>query len=322
MIHLQRRPFKWFEFRNVSLHPGYLTAASVRPIGITADRDYDKPTNKIETGQGQSTAAPQDRTLTSSATIGQVDGQLADLRELRKAINDLRLRANSLRYPKSLDVLVNPDFERPRQGDSLPGWTFAEGDGITVDLDSKQDHTFMGNQNGRSGYSLRVRSSGPATAVRSNPFPVPKTGRLSVWMWLRIDNPANQPPLRLGIEGRLNGEVYYRYAEVGANDGSKAPSPPPLPTKWAPYLARVDGVPSSGLTDLRVAVDLMGKGEVWIDDIRVFDLWFDNTERNELIKKFALADQKLGKGEVIECERILRSDWADFLRQHVPLEDR
>ena len=39
MIHLQRRPFKWFEFRNVSLHPGYLTAATAKPIGITADSD-------------------------------------------------------------------------------------------------------------------------------------------------------------------------------------------------------------------------------------------------------------------------------------------
>jgi len=60
---------------------------------------------------------------------------IAELRELRKAVNDLRIRANSLRNPKSLDVLANPDFELPRQDDLLPGWTFANGNGISVDLD-------------------------------------------------------------------------------------------------------------------------------------------------------------------------------------------
>jgi len=242
--------------------------------------------------------------------------------DLREAINDIRTRANSLRNPKSLDVLANPDFELPRQGALLPGWTFANGNGISVEVDSNHDHTFIGNQNGRRGHCLRIRSSGPAAWVRSNPFPAPKTGRLSVWMWLQIDNPAKQPPLRLGIEGRLNNEVYYRYAEVGANNGRANPPPPLLAAKWAPYLARVDDVPTAGLTDLRVAVDLMGNGEVWVDDIQVFDLWFDKTERNELTKKFALADLKLGKGEVIECERILRSYWAEFLRRHVLLERR
>ena len=241
--------------------------------------------------------------------------------ELREAINDLRMRANSLRDPKSLDVLANADFEAPRQGASLPGWTFADGNGISVDLDPNQDHTSNPDDNGRRGHSLRIRSSGPVAWVRSNPFSAPKTGRLSVWFWLRIENRADQPPLRLGIEGRLNDKTYYRYAAVGRNDEGETPPLVPLATKWAPCLLRIENVPTSGLSDLRVAVDVVGEGEVWIDDIQVFDLWFDETEGDELMKKLVSADLELRKGNVTECERILRGDWAEFLRQHVQLDE-
>ncbi len=58
MIHLQRRPFKWFEFRNVSLHPGKLTAASAKLVGITGDRDY-----KLEKKNGEEKAPATDGAL-------------------------------------------------------------------------------------------------------------------------------------------------------------------------------------------------------------------------------------------------------------------
>jgi hypothetical protein len=162
-----------------------------------------------------------------------------------------------------------------------------------------------------------VRSNQAVVWVRSNPFPVPKTGRLSVQVWLRTDANEEQPPLRLAIEGRLNGQTYYRPAEVGAKLGRD--NPPALKKTWSPYLLRIDNLPTSGLTDLRVAFDLMGKGEVWIDDVQLYDLWFDTTEQNELLKQLALADFYLGKGELAQCMRILDGYWPEYLRRHVPL---
>jgi hypothetical protein len=319
----------------------YVLNDSPWPVSVTLDleagqpfileglgnREWPPPVQGARISCGPVPLRPYDLiAATSSAPDVEVSDWRVDVGrqvfvDLREAINDLRMRANSLRDRKSSDVLANPDFELPQQGALLPGWTYANGNGISVDVDPNQDHTSVRNQGGRAGHALRIGSSGPVAWVRSNPFPAPDTGRLSVYLWLRIDDPAKQPPLRLGIEGRLNGEVYYRYAEIGTNSVGTDPAPPPLRTTWWPYLARIDDVPASGLTDLRVAVDLMGKGEVWADDVQVFDLWFDKTERHELMKKFALADLKLGKGEVIECERILRSYWAEFLRRHVPLEE-
>jgi len=80
-------------------------------------------------------------------------------------------------------------------------------------------------------------------------------------------------------------------------------------------------LPARGLTDLRVAIDLMGPGEVWIDDVQVFDLWFDKNERNELLKKIALASFYLGQGEVVECDQVLRGYWPEFLRRYVSIDE-
>jgi hypothetical protein len=84
---------------------------------------------------------------------------------------------------------------------------------------------------------------------------------------------------------------------------------------------RVDNLPTDGLSDLRVAIDLMGAGDVWLDSVQVYDLWFDKTELNELIKMTALANFCLGKGAVVDCHRMLSGYWPEFLRRHVSPDD-
>jgi hypothetical protein len=232
--------------------------------------------------------------------------------ELRQSVDELRRRIGRLSDPVPLSVLTNPGFEMPMTEMSPGGWEHARGDGITVGTDEGS---------GRGGQrSLRIQSDGPVVWVRSNPFPTPTTGRLAVFFWLKIDDPERQPRLQLAIEGRLNGEAYYRPARVGAASNSDRSPPPPLTDSWAPYLVRVDNLPPS-VTDLRVAIDLMGAGQVSVDDIQVFDLWFDRTERNELLKLTALANLYLGKGAAVDCERLLRGYWAEFLRRNVPPDE-
>jgi len=50
------------------------------------------------------------------------------------------------------------------------------------------------------------------------------------------------------------------------------------------------------LTDLRVRFTLSGQGEVWVDDLRVLDLDFNDRERLELSKVITLADYKRKRG--------------------------
>jgi hypothetical protein len=54
--------------------------------------------------------------------------------------------------------------------------------------------------------------------------------------------------------------------------------------------------------------------------VQIFDLWFDKNERNELLKKIALANFYLGNGELAQCDRVLRGYWPEFLRRYVPID--
>lgn len=235
----------------------------------------------------------------------QVGLQREVLVDLRQSVDELRRRIARLSDPEPLSVLTNASFETNSADQTLVGWEHATGEGILVTTD---------NDSARAGQrSLRIESSGPVVWVRSNPFPTPKTGRLDVFFWLKVDDPERQPSLQLAVEGRLNGEPYYRASRVGAA------SPWQLTDSWWRYQLRVDNLPPN-VTDLRVAIDLMGAGQVSVDDVQVFDLWFERMERNELLKLNALANLHLGKGAAVDCERLLRGYWAEFLRRNVPIE--
>lgn len=223
---------------------------------------------------------------------------------LGRGLDDVRARASALRKRVPLDVPHNAGFELPPDRDLVPGWLFARDAGVAAGADASQ------HRQGRQ--SLHLKSTGGVAWARSAPFTPPKTGRVSVWVWLKTADAGRQPPLRLAIEARHEGKVYYKYAHVGAGENA-----PRLGTRWSDYLFQVDDLPVEELTELRVGFDLMGPGEVWIDDVQVFDLWFYDNERDELLKSVALADLQLGKGRLNECRRFLESYWPRYLMRHV-----
>jgi len=239
----------------------------------------------------------------------------AALQALGQRIHELGARAAWLRNPPPpLTVLTNPGFEkRPAAGDPLPGWNVVGQAGVTIVTDARQKHG--GKQ------SVRMTSTGPPAYLASRPFPPPATGRLSMSVWLRVADAKAQPPLRLAVEGKLHGRNfgYYRFAPVG-----RAPGPGqarvPIAAQWTEYVFPLDDLPLKGLTDLHVAFELTGPGEVWIDDVQLFDLVFHPNENIELSKLITLADVTLQNGQVSDCMRLLDGYWPQFLMQHVPAQ--
>ena len=231
--------------------------------------------------------------------------------ELGAEIRRLGARAAALRTPPPLDVVANPGFERPAGGDgAIPDWTTTDRNQTTIQLDKTEKHA------GRQ--SVKLASAGPVACLVSRPFAAPATGRLAVSVWLRVADAARQPPLRLAMEGKLHGRDYYRFAPVGLPRGS-GPAGRAAAARLGAVRFPGDDLPLEGLTQLRVRFDLMGPGEVWVDDVQVYSLAFSRAEMVELSKLIALADVKLQQREIGDCLRLLEGYWPRFLAENVPL---
>ena len=122
----------------------------------------------------------------------------------------------------------------------------------------------------------------------------------------------------MALEGKLHGRDYYRFAPVGLAPRDGQPAAPILP-EWGQYVFQVDDLPLEGLTSLRARFDLMGPGEVWVDDVQVFCLAFNRAEMVELSKIITLADVKLQNGQIGDCLHLLEGYWPRFLEENVPL---
>jgi hypothetical protein len=219
------------------------------------------------------------------------------------AVEDLKRRRMVLQSPPLLPALPNAGFEMPAVGNQIPGWTVTAGGEIKIDTNNPH----AGNQ------SLRFSSGAGWTTLHSEPFAVPKTGRIAVSVWLRVDNAANQPEMRLAVEGLPPGRQFYRGGSAGAGTGTL------IPAQWKQIVFPVDDLPPEGLQQLRFRVDLAGGSSVYLDDVELSDLMFTNSELIQLSKIIALEDFQLNGNQLGDCQYELDGYWPRFLKANVPL---
>lgn len=244
----------------------------------------------------------------ASVRTWRVSVDRATYAQLRRQIEELSVRALKLKRPDPINVLRNPSFEG--SPDRLPGWIHANGAGFVFGPDASTHVD--------GGQSLKIVSRspehGPVAWIRSDPFDPPKTGRITVVVRLRTDDPGKQPPLSLAIDGKyLDGKGYYKAFPVGR--GSKFP----IGNDWGnkPYLFEIDNLPANELANIRVGFDLMAAGSVWIDDVRIYDRWFPQHEQDDLMITHGLAFQLLRERKITDCQRILNGYWPQFLLHHI-----
>ena len=150
------------------------------------------------------------------------------------------------------------------------------------------------------------------TTLISQPFAPPTSGRLTISLWLRgPDVPRQQLPLRLAVVGKHQGRDFLRFAQLG-QAGSPALGP-----VWSPVVVQVNDLPLDGLSQLQLRFDLLGQGQVWLDDIQLCQLAFSKSEVIEIFKLIAPANVKLQQGEVGDCVDLLESYWSRFLLANV-----
>jgi hypothetical protein len=239
------------------------------------------------------------------------DGE--DVANLRRIVPELQSRVDGLRKQQPLAVLENPGFESPPVDGQIRGWSAAASPEVAVRMDDRTART------GKTSLHVRSAEAQGIARLRSNLFPLPKTGRLAVLARMRTSDASRQPPVRLAIEGTLaDGTPFYFASEllgVAAQPGVPART---LPSQWAAgsdgeFLFPFVHLPAGMAGQVRVGLDLLGPGELWIDDVEVFDLYFQKDERDELVKKVNAAALELKQDNYSACQQILQQYWPQFV---------
>ena len=218
-------------------------------------------------------------------------------------IDDLAVRMGAMHNHPAMDGLQNSNFESPAApNEAIPGWIAPAQPGAVAQLDSTQPHG--------GTRSVRLTSQGRWASLVSQPFDAPTTGRLTVAVWLRVAPGKQQSQLRLAVEGAGNGDDFFGGVLAGG-PGARA--------NWHRVAFQIHDLPLHGLSQLRLCFDLMGPGEVWIDDVVLRDLDFGGSpERPALLRIVSPADNMLELGHVGDCIRLLDSYWPRFLVANVP----
>ncbi len=253
------------------------------------------------------------RTVGVSATLDKIGVKVADevQKQTEKDLNEFFAQVTTLeKEPQPLRVLSNSEFEESATARSIPGWVFGQGAGVSVEvIEDVQDD---GQQ------ALRLTSQAPVAWVRSTPFTLPQTGRLSLLVWLRTDDPKQQPPLRLALEARCVDGDYYQFANIGALAPENQPQT--ITDEWKPFAVHFDDLPQEGVLELRVGFDLMGPGEVSVDRVQIFDRWLDQQDQRVLLQRVSAARHQLKQGNLLEPQQFLESYWPRLLMETKRLE--
>jgi hypothetical protein len=227
-------------------------------------------------------------------------------------VGELKRRRAVLETPVPLEVLDNPGFELGaidtpgRPAASIAGWEIVEARRGALAI------VAGAGEAGTPGRGLTFSSLNGLATLRSNPFAPPRTGRISVAAWLRVAGDV-QPPLRIAVEGVQGDREFYRFAAVGGLAGGR-----PLTAAWSQFVLQVDDLPTGGLDSLRVRFDLLGPGRVEIDEVRVFDLAFDESQRSRITTAVSLLEHRATAGDVGGCLAAFDGYWPAFLETHVP----
>lgn len=246
------------------------------------------------------------RNEVDSLAIEKAKNQLLELSERVKKLHTTQLAP--------LPSLVNGDFELFDNGGVPVGWTRSTLPSSQV---TQSDQAYRG----KSCIKLENRSEGNAPLwIQSSPITLPRTGRMAVELWIRRETDTPEPQVRLNLLGRrTDGTRFERSRWLGRNSGDAT-----IPERWesSPMVLLVSDLPPAGIDDLRVEIDLVGSGTIYIDEVKLFDIYLHPDERNLIRNQIFAASEPFRdpslKINLDEIDRLWHGYWGQYLRRFVP----
>jgi hypothetical protein len=234
-------------------------------------------------------------------------------RELSAKLADLSNR--DLTAPSNFRVLSNPGFEPLAAGGRVAGWHLTPASkNATLQLDPNNP------QEGKT--CLHLQANGQSAIVESDPFPATSTGQLAMYVYARGKNLAPGTELRLIVEFERDGRPDQTYAPVTAAELQ-------LPgEKWdQPFAIYVPNLPLQLRGQMRIAFELTGPGDVWLDNTTLYNVLFplryygkSEIEVLQLSKQIHAAKSAFDAGQVSDCSRIVDGYWPRFILANRPLQ--
>ncbi len=184
----------------------------------------------------------------------------------------------------------------------VAGWLVAQHPANCVAIDDSIAHEGsrsirLSNRDGRPG----------GTWIMSRPIRPPSTGRLAVSMRVRGE-PSEQPDkkepieLRMALECVCEGTAMRQVVSTNVRrDG-----------RWsdAPLRIAIESLPTHDVDSLRLAIDVMSEGTVWIDSIQCEAEFMAESERSGLQSQMFLAARGIGDGDWTAAAKLLESHWV------------
>lgn len=297
----------------------------VPPTGPANDRQPPAARRQVDLGRSwQVTLAPGElvaiRVPGNPVAVVRCQARFAGSQEqlasLRQSVQHAIGLPNRIAMPYRLPQLVNLGFEdRSPEGipQGIPGWLVAQ---HPIDCVAIDGTTACEGRNS-------IRLTGQADQGRGAWFvsPVlqaPSTGRLMVSLRLRGE-PGE--PAQPAVDGNRKGDIQVRIALEGTVAGTPVRQfrtiAVPRDGKWneSAESLEITRLPNLPIESLRLTVDLVSPGSVWVDDVRFWEDFMTAAERAQWDQLVYVAAGGLSRGDLVGASRLLDAHWSVALRR-------
>ena len=238
-----------------------------------------------------------------------LSGGSAALAEIKRKVTLVAQRIGILFDFESYDALNNGGFEKAGNL-GLVGWLHAQHPEGCVRVDDSQP------LEGKHSILLTTEANTTArTWLVSETITPPESGRLAVSLACRAESNTNAGihRLRISLEATENGKPirYSNDFEIPKNG------------QWGNREVQLEAlnIDAANMHSLRLTIDSLSSGRIWIDDIRLHDQFPTVGERDELQSGAFLAVQGLQKSNLAPAARLLQNGWARYLLKLDPLKE-
>ncbi len=204
------------------------------------------------------------------------------------------------------------DFEQWSTGGQPVGWNISSLPDVKILRSNELPHS------GESSLMIENQNTGEVSAwIQSVPLTRPKTGRLAFQAWIRSPTVGGSGRVRLSVMGRAqSGDKFEKALELAVGADSRS-----ISHDWGtqPATLYVANIPLD-VPELSVAIELIGQGRIWIDDVEVLQSWLHPDETFYLQGTMFVAKQKLTENNLYPAEKLLNSHWGHYLSEFQPLD--